>query len=145
MSTEESSAQLNNDVIQGDNKPSTTHLEQSDNLNNSQITGNTLDQTQSLTNNESNELENETNTLATNTNSTIDENAIHVDNTTQHYLEAKANDKSSKDAKNTSNPITHDTKVVREESNLPKKEAEEIYQLKIATTQTRLRQLMILI
>ena len=67
VSTEESSAQLNNDVIQGDNKPSTTHLEQSDNLNNSQITGNTLDQTQSLTNNESNELENETNTLATNT------------------------------------------------------------------------------
>ncbi|MCM3497772.1 SasC/FmtB family protein [Staphylococcus capitis] len=121
VSTEESSAQLNNDVIQGDNKPSTTHLEQSDNLNNSQITGNTLDQTQSLTNNESNELENETNTLATNTNSTIDENAIHVDNTTQHYLEAKANDKSSKDAKNTSNPITHDTKIVREESNLPKK------------------------
>ena len=125
--------------------PSTTHLEQSDNLNNSQITGNTLDQTQSLTNNESNELENETNTLATNTNSTIDENAIHVDNTTQHHLEAKTNDKSSKDAKNTSNPITHDTKVVREESNLPKKEAEEIYQLEIATTQTRLRQLMILI
>lgn len=121
VSTEESSAQLNNDVIQGDNKPSTTHLEQSDNLNNSQITGNTLDQTQSLTNNESNELENETNTLATNTNSTIDENAIHVDNTTQHHLEAKTNDKSSKDAKNTSNPITHDTKVVREESNLPKK------------------------
>ena len=120
-------------------------LEQSDNLNNSQITGNTLDQTQSLTNNESNELENETNTLATNTNSTIDENAIHVDNTTQHHLEAKTNDKSSKDAKNTSNPITHDTKVVREESNLPKKEAEEIYQLEIATTQTRLRQLMILI
>lgn len=145
VSTEESSAQLNNDVIQGDNKPSTTHLEQSDNLNNSQITGNTLDQTQSLTNNESNELENETNTLATNTNSTIDENAIHVDNTTQHHLEAKTNDKSSKDAKNTSNPITHDTKVVREESNLPKKEAEEIYQLEIATTQTRLRQLMILI
>ena len=121
VSTEESSAQLNNDVIQGDNKSSTTHLEQSDNLNNSQITGNTLDQTQSLTNNESNELENETNTLATNTNSTIDENAIHVDNTTQHHLEAKTNDKSSKDAKNTSNPITHDTKVVREESNLPKK------------------------
>ena len=45
VSTEESSAQLNNDVIQGDNKSSTTHLEQSDNLNNSQITGNTLDQT----------------------------------------------------------------------------------------------------
>ena len=105
VSTEESSAQLNNDVIQGDNKSSTTHLEQSDNLNNSQITGNTLDQTQSLTNNESNELENETNTLATNTNSTIDENAIHVDNTTQHHLEAKTNDKSSKDAKNTSNPL----------------------------------------
>ncbi|MEJ7360883.1 YSIRK-type signal peptide-containing protein, partial [Staphylococcus epidermidis] len=38
VSTEESSAQLNNDVIQGDNKPSITHLEQSDNLNNSQIT-----------------------------------------------------------------------------------------------------------
>ena len=120
MSTEESSAQLNNDVIQGDNKPSTTHLEQSDNLNNSQITGNTLDQTQSLTNNESNELENETNTLATNTNSTIDENAIHVDNTTQHHLEAKTNDKSSKDAKIRQIQL-HDTKVVREESNLPKK------------------------
>ena len=29
-------AHKNNDVIQGDNKSSTTHLEQSDNLNNSQ-------------------------------------------------------------------------------------------------------------
>ncbi|MCC3754475.1 SasC/FmtB family protein [Staphylococcus capitis] len=121
VSTEESNAQLNNDVIQGDNKPSTTHLEQPDNLNNSQIISNTLEQTQSQTNNESNELADETNNLVTNPNSTIDENALHVDNTTQHHLEAKTNDKPSKDAKNTSNPITHDTKIVREESNLPKK------------------------
>lgn len=121
VSTDESNPQLNHDVTQSDIKPNTTNLEQPDNTNNTQITNNTSEQTQSQTTNESNQLVDDTNNSVVNPNSTINENDLHVDQTTQHHLEANTNDKSSKDVKNSSNPTTHDTKIVREESNLPKK------------------------